>query len=305
MKRMLIAAAWLAVASVALAVEAPPSFLRTFGKTGTPAERMQGPMGILIDHQGRVAVADGSKNRVVMFTTLGAYAGAFDTAPMPPRGLCELPDGSLFTSSNVSPYLKRAYSPTIGTWTASGTGGPSYGLALLPSGSFLLTQTSPGGFRTCSSAGVFGGLFMTDLFFATPAGVTIVDGQIYVACPGDHMVRVYDANTFAFLRQWGGFGAGAGSFNAPYGVHVNGDAVYVADTQNHRVQKFTRDGVYLTQWGTPGTGPGQFNQPAGVAVDGNGDVYVTDFGNNRVQVFGYLPVPAQTTTWGRVKVLWK
>ena len=42
---------------------------------------------------------------------------------------------------------------------------------------------------------------------------------------------------------------------------------------------------YVLQWGSPGTGNGQFNQPVGVAVDFNGNVYVTDMGNDRVQVF--------------------
>ncbi|MEO5618743.1 MAG: LamG-like jellyroll fold domain-containing protein [Candidatus Eisenbacteria bacterium] len=42
---------------------------------------------------------------------------------------------------------------------------------------------------------------------------------------------------------------------------------------------------YVLQWGTPGTGNGQFNEPVGVAVDFSGNVYVTDMGNDRVQVF--------------------
>jgi DNA-binding beta-propeller fold protein YncE len=62
---------------------------------------------------------------------------------------------------------------------------------------------------------------------------------------------------------------------------------------------------YLTQWGTFGTGNGQFNQPTGVAVDGSGNVYVADPGNHRIQKFGYLPVPAQSTSWGRIKSLYR
>ena len=61
--------------------------------------------------------------------------------------------------------------------------------------------------------------------------------------------------------------------------------VYVADTYNHRVQKFSSSGVYQTQWGTRGSGDGQFIDPSGVAVDSSGNVYVADYGNNRVQKF--------------------
>ena len=32
-------------------------------------------------------------------------------------------------------------------------------------------------------------------------------------------------------------------------------------------------------------GAGQFNRPAGIAADGDGDVYVADLGNHRVQMF--------------------
>jgi len=42
---------------------------------------------------------------------------------------------------------------------------------------------------------------------------------------------------------------------------------------------------YVLQWGSPGSGNGQFDEPVGVAVDFNGNVYVTDMGNDRVQVF--------------------
>jgi len=43
--------------------------------------------------------------------------------------------------------------------------------------------------------------------------------------------------------------------------------------------------VFLAKWGSYGSGDGQFNHPSGVAVDGSGNVYVTDWDNNRVQKF--------------------
>ena len=44
-------------------------------------------------------------------------------------------------------------------------------------------------------------------------------------------------------------------------------------------------GQFLARWGSQGTGDDQFITPAGVAVDGEGNVYVADYGNNRVQKF--------------------
>ena len=61
--------------------------------------------------------------------------------------------------------------------------------------------------------------------------------------------------------------------------------LYVVDTLNHRVQKFTREGGLLGGWGSHGCGEGEFNMPWGIAVDEVGDVYVADWRNDRVQKF--------------------
>ena len=61
--------------------------------------------------------------------------------------------------------------------------------------------------------------------------------------------------------------------------------VYVADTANHRIQKFAPAGALLARWGSYGSGDGQFNRPTGVAVDGGGNVYVADTENHRIQKF--------------------
>jgi len=53
---------------------------------------------------------------------------------------------------------------------------------------------------------------------------------------------------------------------------------------------------YITQWGTSGNGNGQFDSPVGVAVDSNGNVYVSDEGNNRIQEFS--STGAYITQWG-------
>jgi hypothetical protein len=60
---------------------------------------------------------------------------------------------------------------------------------------------------------------------------------------------------------------------------------YIADTDNHRVQKFNSTGTYITQWGTNGTGDGQFKRPSGIAVDPSGNIFVAEREGNRIQKF--------------------
>ena len=85
-------------------------------------------------------------------------------------------------------------------------------------------------------------------------------------------------------------------FLEPLGVAVDiYGAVYVADTQHHRVQKFTSDGHVIARWGRLGSGDGQFTGPTAIAVDTAGNVFVADSydqetgdpgsGNHRVQRF--------------------
>ena len=97
------------------------------------------------------------------------------------------------------------------------------------------------------------------------------------------------AETWGYITQLGASGTGNGQFSSPTGIATDaaGTGVYVADTGNNRVQKFTSAGVTLTynaQWGTAGTGNSQFNAPTGIAATGN-RVYVTDYGNNRIHQY--------------------
>jgi len=75
------------------------------------------------------------------------------------------------------------------------------------------------------------------------------------------------------------------SLNCPRGVAFDNDNhLHVADTGNHRVQKFNVNGYFLLQFGSYGAGAGQLNHPFGIATH-NGRVYVADKDNHRISVF--------------------
>ncbi len=42
--------------------------------------------------------------------------------------------------------------------------------------------------------------------------------------------------------------------------------VYVTDTLNYRIQKFTSEGEFITKWGREGSGDGKFERPYGIAI---------------------------------------
>ena len=120
---------------------------------------------------------------------------------------------------------------------------------------------------------------------------------------GNHRIQKFNSSG-TFITKWGATllglpvaGTGDGEFNLPAGVATDSSSnVYVADTNNNRIQKFNSTGGFLTKWGTSGSGNGQFTLPQGIATDSSDNVYVADTGNNRIQKFnstgGFI------TAWG-------
>ena len=86
---------------------------------------------------------------------------------------------------------------------------------------------------------------------------------------------------------WGSMVTDDGKVHCPQGVAIDASGnVYVADTNNDRIQKFASDGTFIMKWGEDGSGDGEFHYPKGVAADNSGNVYVVDSWNNCIQKFG-------------------
>jgi hypothetical protein len=75
------------------------------------------------------------------------------------------------------------------------------------------------------------------------------DGHLFIADGyGNNRVLEYDAQGKR-LHQWGKAGQGPGELNLPHGIAIDDkEVVYVADRENGRIQRFTREGKYLSEF---------------------------------------------------------
>ncbi len=104
------------------------------------------------------------------------------------------------------------------------------------------------------------------------------------------------ADSYVFVSSFGSHGSGNGQFEFPYSAATDAaNNIYVADTYNHRIQKFDSSGAFITAWGIQGSADGEFDYPIGIAVQGN-NVYVADDNNHRIQKF--TTSGAFVTKWG-------
>lgn len=89
-----------------------------------------------------------------------------------------------------------------------------------------------------------------------------------------------------FLKSWGKKGDKPGDLNSPERMALGPDGlIYVADTNNHRIQVFDSEGNLVKSWGQYGNLDGEMKKPHAVAVGSDGIVYVSDNGNRRILKF--------------------
>jgi DNA-binding beta-propeller fold protein YncE len=123
-------------------------------------------------------------------------------------------------------------------------------------------------------------------------------GNVYVSEYGrNNRVQVFDRD-LRHLRTFGRLGSGDGELSRPQSVAVLNDVVYVTDSCNHRIARFSPDGRWLGALGGTGSAPGEYRFPYGLDVDDDGNLLVAEFGNNRVQRID--PATGRAlSTWGR------
>jgi DNA-binding beta-propeller fold protein YncE len=109
-----------------------------------------------------------------------------------------------------------------------------------------------------------------------------------------------DTPEYVFVTKWGTKKSYTkdGDFDKPSGIAIDSIGnVYVADTENDRIQKFEASGNFIAKWGRPGELDGHFLWPSDVAVDDSEDfVYALDGTSHCVQKFDSSG--SFITSWG-------
>jgi len=132
----------------------------------------------------------------------------------------------------------------------------------------------------------------TDLGMPTAMAVGM-NGVMYLADTNNHRVLEFEPHSKAVRIVAGGNGEGCNGvsqLSQPRGIAVGKDGtLYIADTGNHTVLKFTPGDPNSVQTVAGGNGQGrdkycQLDNPCGLALDSNDNLYIADWGNNRVLV---------------------
>lgn len=130
--------------------------------------------------------------------------------------------------------------------------------------------------------------------FDRPIGLAIDEssGKIYIVDSMNHRIQVFDT-LGNYISTFGSKGMGLNEMEVPVGIAVNtAGEIYVSDVYYNRIQVFDSTGHCIraigkkNMWGDPivGSDLGEFMSPVGIDVDSDGNLYVADQGNARIQV---------------------
>ena len=199
-------------------------------------------------------------------------------------------DGSIYIESGDSSSVKILHCDanggllaTIGTGLYSNAKGEFKNIASFnvdKTGNLLVTDYDTKRVQVFNRNNKFVGLWL-----GISAGENLsVDslGNIYLS-KGDKLYK-YDANGVLLNTQQ--LPANASVTAITIDLQNNLFITYNVE-QKYKVRKLSADGSLLSEWGSLGNQAGQFLSIDGIAAGDNGDVLVSDAGNNRVQLFSY------------------
>lgn len=243
------------------AKEPPYQFVSAWGEQGDGPGQFNDPIGIAVA-DGEVFVADSRNSRIQVFDLDGQFKRQFGK-PGDQPGELDRPMNLAIHEGEL--YVAEYFNDRIQVFGLDGT----------PQRIIGQSGDGPGEFNA-------------------PGGVAVAPkGDLFVADFYNHRVQHLKADG-TFIHQWGTTGEPgiwAGEFTYPTDVALQNNRLYVADGYADRIQVFNPQGGLLYKWGGPfamnihGPFNGWFATVTSVAISQQGDVFVADFYNDRIQKF--------------------
>ncbi len=110
-------------------------------------------------------------------------------------------------------------------------------------------------------------------------------GQMYVSSETNKCIEIYDSTGKTKLSVIGSQLQHSVKMGVPHGLHVTDKGVYVADHGSGKVHCFALEGELKSSRFKRGTDECQLESPTDVTIGPDGNMYVCDSGNGRIQVF--------------------
>lgn len=225
------------------------SFAFSFGGYGVVPGKLSFPYGITEDSQGNILVAESGNGRIQVFTSDGRFVKMIADRENKKLGLQK--PGPLYRDSKGRIYVGDLITHKV----------------------VVITET---GVYLGSYAGV-----------QYPHGITVNDkGQVLVSEGGRNRAVLFDEKGTE-INSIGAWGSDR-PFSMVRGIAVNSRGeIFIPDTIASQIRVFDKELKYLFSFGSYGLENGKFVYPSGIFVDDQEKIYITDWGNNRIQVWGY------------------